>query len=619
MRYLSIAAICIVLALFGFGAQAQQIFYDADGKVTHVFATAAEKAYGEGNHQAAFAGFDRAVKLLQDAGYVAGDHHNLTELLVLRAGARFGLGRRDEAAAELLRLLKGGEINILFLGRLPSSAIVTTMSHRLEQWPDDTDALALRAAAYENERNTYDLALADRTRVIDLARTDADLAKAYDERSWPLRLSDRHRDALADLNRAIELDPQENYFSHRAFVHKRLGDADGAIADIGKAMQLSGASGRFYLDLAYRRAELYEQTGRLNDASLDVNNILLLKPDHSEAQGLRIVVLHRQGDDDQALKLLETLKRDDPKRFSAIQPKIGALVDLLQALEQAKYMIPDVAGKAWNMGKIVSTVPLAHLFGRKDPKIRPAWNALSDYVKQRARVDADLPSDGLAPLPQFSGDVSRKLIATLEFIDQQQSILGDALAGDMGDYARNVLALSSASHQLQALTLAGVKGAGDRFSEPVRDAAQAVALPEDIWRPFLMAAESQDKARTKETWSAFRQKFARLLEHNTSKTKAPAIQAARQIRTRHILIDSEEKALSLLAQLNGGADFAELAKQHSIDKGSGRMGGDLGFFGRGVMVKPFEDAAFALKPGEISRPFKTQFGWHIVKLEEEKF
>jgi len=65
--------------------------------------------------------------------------------------------------------------------------------------------------------------------------------------------------------------------------------------------------------------------------------------------------------------------------------------------------------------------------------------------------------------------------------------------------------------------------------------------------------------------------------------------------------------------LNKGESFDKLAKELSIDKGSGKRGGDLGFFGRGAMVKPFELAAFKLEKNQISEPVKTQFGYHIIK------
>ncbi|HZK40352.1 MAG TPA: peptidylprolyl isomerase [Atribacterota bacterium] len=91
-----------------------------------------------------------------------------------------------------------------------------------------------------------------------------------------------------------------------------------------------------------------------------------------------------------------------------------------------------------------------------------------------------------------------------------------------------------------------------------------------------------------------------------------------QVHARHILVKTEEEANNLLLQLKEGIiDFAELAKEKSIDS-SASNGGDLGFFARGQMVKEFEDAAFSLKPGEISGVVKTQFGYHIIKCEEKK-
>ena len=81
---------------------------------------------------------------------------------------------------------------------------------------------------------------------------------------------------------------------------------------------------------------------------------------------------------------------------------------------------------------------------------------------------------------------------------------------------------------------------------------------------------------------------------------------------------SKAKAEEVLAKLRAGGDFAALAKEHSGDPSNKDRGGDLGWFGRGMMVKPFEDAAFALKPGELSGIVETQFGYHIIKLEERR-
>lgn len=86
----------------------------------------------------------------------------------------------------------------------------------------------------------------------------------------------------------------------------------------------------------------------------------------------------------------------------------------------------------------------------------------------------------------------------------------------------------------------------------------------------------------------------------------------------HILVETEEKAKELKALLDGGGDFAELAKANSIDTGSGAMGGDLGWFGMGMMVKPFEEAVVSATAGTVSEPVKTDFGWHLILVKESR-
>lgn len=93
---------------------------------------------------------------------------------------------------------------------------------------------------------------------------------------------------------------------------------------------------------------------------------------------------------------------------------------------------------------------------------------------------------------------------------------------------------------------------------------------------------------------------------------------ADEIRASHILVADEAEANAIKAELDGGADFATLAKEKSIDPGAAN-GGDLGFFSKGMMVAPFETAAFALTDvGQVSAPVQSQFGWHIIRLEEKR-
>ncbi|OIN98723.1 hypothetical protein AUJ66_00510 [Candidatus Desantisbacteria bacterium CG1_02_38_46] len=91
-----------------------------------------------------------------------------------------------------------------------------------------------------------------------------------------------------------------------------------------------------------------------------------------------------------------------------------------------------------------------------------------------------------------------------------------------------------------------------------------------------------------------------------------------KVRVRHILAKSETEAQSIAEKLSKGEDFAKLAQEYSIDPGTKDKGGELGFFGRGQMVPEFEEAAFALKIGERSKPVSTPYGFHIIELEERK-
>jgi len=85
----------------------------------------------------------------------------------------------------------------------------------------------------------------------------------------------------------------------------------------------------------------------------------------------------------------------------------------------------------------------------------------------------------------------------------------------------------------------------------------------------------------------------------------------------HILVTTEDEAKAVKAELDGGADFQKVAEEKSTGP-SGPNGGDLGWFGKGMMVEPFETAVMAMQPGTLSDPVQTQFGWHIIKLIETR-
>ncbi|MGD9805714.1 MAG: peptidylprolyl isomerase [Hyphomicrobiaceae bacterium] len=101
-------------------------------------------------------------------------------------------------------------------------------------------------------------------------------------------------------------------------------------------------------------------------------------------------------------------------------------------------------------------------------------------------------------------------------------------------------------------------------------------------------------------------------------TQVAATPAQEEVRAMHILVETEEKAKEIYEKIAHGAEFADMAKQYSKDPGSKDEGGDLGYFTRGRMVPQFEEAAFKLDKGEVSLPVQSQFGWHLIKVEDKR-
>lgn len=105
--------------------------------------------------------------------------------------------------------------------------------------------------------------------------------------------------------------------------------------------------------------------------------------------------------------------------------------------------------------------------------------------------------------------------------------------------------------------------------------------------------------------------------HKVYDEAAKQISGEQEVHARHILLETEDQAKEVVAELKKGADFAELAKKKSKDPGASD-GGDLGFFTKDRMVPEFAEAAFSQKVGQVSQPVRTQFGWHVIKVTETK-
>ena len=125
---------------------------------------------------------------------------------------------------------------------------------------------------------------------------------------------------------------------------------------------------------------------------------------------------------------------------------------------------------------------------------------------------------------------------------------------------------------------------------------------------LLMGYELQEEAKTALTDEALKQTYDEAVK---------SMSGQEEVRARHILVEGEDEAKAILEQLKGGADFAKLAKEKSKDPGAAE-GGDLGYFTKDQMVPEFADVAFKMYPGQLSNPVKTQFGWHVIKVEDKR-
>jgi peptidyl-prolyl cis-trans isomerase C len=141
------------------------------------------------------------------------------------------------------------------------------------------------------------------------------------------------------------------------------------------------------------------------------------------------------------------------------------------------------------------------------------------------------------------------------------------------------------------------------------DVPPRVALALENERRQLVAGEMIEKAMATEV-------SAEDLNAAYAETYGSA-EPSEEFNASHILVETEEEALAIITEVEGGADFAEVAKEKSTGP-SGPGGGNLGWFGPGMMVPEFETAVAELEVGAVSAPVQTQFGWHVIKLEEKR-
>lgn len=212
----------------------------------------------------------------------------------------------------------------------------------------------------------------------------------------------------------------------------------------------------------------------------------------------------------------------------------------------------------------------------------------------------------LAGLPAMAQDAPKPVAVV-----NGQPITADDLAVSESDISATISPQLSAAQKQEYLTSYTID-----LNLAAAEAAKAKVLSEEeIARrlAYFRKKIEMEAFLTKVAKDASNDEAAKKFYDDTVKTIKPEEEA----HARHILLPDEDTAKKAYERVKGGEDFAKVAKELSKDPGSSD-GGDLGWFTRERMVKEFADAAFALKPGEISQPVKSQFGWHVIKLEDRR-
>jgi peptidyl-prolyl cis-trans isomerase C len=185
-------------------------------------------------------------------------------------------------------------------------------------------------------------------------------------------------------------------------------------------------------------------------------------------------------------------------------------------------------------------------------------------------------------------------------VDLADSDIGQSLPGVAGDQRREQLV----AYLIDVTILA--QAAAAKKLEAAPDFAPRLAYAKN---KVLMELLLNDVTKTAQSEAEMK----KLYEESVAK-----MQPEEEVRARHILVKTEAEAKDVLAKLKGGADFEKLAREISVDPSAKTNGGDLEYFTKGQMVAEFSEAAFKLNKGELSEPVKSQFGFHVIKVEDKR-
>jgi peptidyl-prolyl cis-trans isomerase C len=240
--------------------------------------------------------------------------------------------------------------------------------------------------------------------------------------------------------------------------------------------------------------------------------------------------------------------------------------------------------------------------------LRAALLAAAAVVAVSSASVAQQPAPAAAPAPAASAPAVSPVVAKVDGVEIRRAEL-EALLPQLPPQFRQMpfeMIFDALLEQVvnQKLIQSAGYAAGLQNSDAVKAELQE-AERRAVQRVFL--TKKLDERMTPEALD------------NAYKAFVAANPPAQEVRASHILVESEDEAKKIIADLKKGGDFAKLAKEKSKDKVAGEQGGDLGYFTKDMMVEAFANAAFAMKKGEVSAaPVKSEFGWHIIRVEDQR-
>jgi len=227
------------------------------------------------------------------------------------------------------------------------------------------------------------------------------------------------------------------------------------------------------------------------------------------------------------------------------------------------------------------------------PSIRPGFLALALLAAAATPSPAQAPDPVLAKVNGAEIRLSDLAIAEEEIgASLPQGVTGDARREYLLTYLIDMVIVAQDA-EVQGMS------SSDEFKRRFLMARNKV----------LMELELRQHAKKSITEEAMRKVYDDAIKQ---------MQTEEEVRARHILVAKEDEAKAIVADLKKGGNFEEIAKAKSIEPGAKESGGDLGYFTKEQMVPEFADAAFKLEKGKVSDPVQTQFGWHVIKVEDKR-